>query len=56
MTMKNEHESQIRALKLQHEDEYRKLQQELDLQKSKVRVIALASVDRFILFILLTGI
>ncbi|KAK6940157.1 hypothetical protein RJ641_029688 [Dillenia turbinata] len=33
--LRNEHEVQIRALKRQHEDECQKLQEELDLQKSK---------------------
>ncbi|CAK7347138.1 unnamed protein product [Dovyalis caffra] len=36
MQVRNEHEVQIKALRCQHEDECRKLQEELDLQKSKV--------------------
>lgn len=33
--MRNEHEIQLRALKCEHEDECRRLQEELDIQKSK---------------------
>ncbi|XP_057469246.1 synaptonemal complex protein 1-like isoform X2 [Actinidia eriantha] len=33
--LRNEHEVQLRALKCQHEDECRKLQEELDVQKSR---------------------
>nr|XP_011464578.1 PREDICTED: synaptonemal complex protein 1-like [Fragaria vesca subsp. vesca] len=33
--MRNEHKAQLRALRLQHEDEIKKLQEDLDLQKSK---------------------
>ncbi|PSR99884.1 Synaptonemal complex protein [Actinidia chinensis var. chinensis] len=35
MQLRNEHEVQLRALKCQHEDECRKLQEELDVQKSR---------------------
>ncbi|KAK9270469.1 hypothetical protein L1049_026049 [Liquidambar formosana] len=35
MLLKNEHEAQVRALRCRHEDECEKLQEELDLQKSK---------------------
>ncbi|GFY85831.1 myosin heavy chain-related protein [Actinidia rufa] len=35
MQLRNEHEVQLRALKCQHEDESRKLQEELDVQKSR---------------------
>ncbi|XP_044511774.1 synaptonemal complex protein 2-like isoform X2 [Mangifera indica] len=34
-SLRNEHEVQMKALRCQHEDECRKLQEELDLQKSK---------------------
>lgn len=36
MKVRSEHEVQMKALQCQHEDEYRKLQEELHLQKSKV--------------------
>ncbi|KAA8538084.1 hypothetical protein F0562_027692 [Nyssa sinensis] len=35
MLLRNENEVQLRALRCQHEDECRKIQEELDLQKSK---------------------
>ncbi|KAL3504738.1 hypothetical protein ACH5RR_034579 [Cinchona calisaya] len=35
MLMRNEHEIQLRALKCEHEDVCRRLQEELDIQKSK---------------------
>lgn len=35
MLLRNEHDAQMRALKCEQEDECRKLQEELDLQKSK---------------------
>ncbi|KAJ9166594.1 hypothetical protein P3X46_021320 [Hevea brasiliensis] len=35
MQLKNEHEVQMKALRCEHEDECRRLQEELDLQKSK---------------------
>lgn len=38
---RNEHEAQMRALRCEHEDECRKLQEELDLQKSKVHIFLL---------------
>ncbi|GAV63567.1 hypothetical protein CFOL_v3_07085, partial [Cephalotus follicularis] len=34
-SLRNEHEAQMKALRCEHEDECRKLQEELDLQKSK---------------------
>ncbi|KAK4352406.1 hypothetical protein RND71_027924 [Anisodus tanguticus] len=34
-SMRNEHEAQLRALRLEHEDDCRRLQEELDMQKSK---------------------
>lgn len=37
-SLRNEHEAQMRALRCQHEDECIKLQEELDLQKSKVSI------------------
>ncbi|KAF3327782.1 synaptonemal complex protein 2-like protein [Carex littledalei] len=33
--LRKEHEIQMKSLKMQHEDDYRKLQEELELQKSK---------------------
>lgn len=36
--LRNEHEAQLRALQCEHEDECRRLQEELDVQKSKVCV------------------
>lgn len=38
VSLRNEHEAQMRALRCEHEDECRKLQEELDLQKSKVYI------------------
>ncbi|KAF5740229.1 Myosin heavy chain-related protein [Tripterygium wilfordii] len=35
MSLRNEHEVQLKALRSQHEDECQRLQEELDLQKSK---------------------
>lgn len=37
-TLRNEHDVQLKAFKCQYEDECKKLQDELDLQRSKVRV------------------
>ncbi|KAH7524396.1 hypothetical protein FEM48_Zijuj06G0114800 [Ziziphus jujuba var. spinosa] len=56
-SMRNEHEVQMRAQRCQHEDELRKLQDELDLQKSRAKVecmeiswSGLISVDRCLKF------
>lgn len=35
-SLRSEHEAQMKALRHQNEDECRKLQEELDLQKTKV--------------------
>lgn len=34
--LRSEHEAQLRALRCEHEDECRRLQEELDIQKTKV--------------------
>lgn len=38
MQLRNEFEVQMKALRCRHEEECRKLQEELDLQKSKARI------------------
>jgi len=36
--LRKEHELQIKSLKMQHEEECQRLQEELELQKSKVAI------------------
>lgn len=38
--LRSEHEAQLRALRCEHEDECKRLQEELDIQKAKVNPVS----------------